>query len=121
MNSMGFHPFNIKHRTFIGELSRLAVLSSRLFYYLDAIRELKLLYIARGYPVNMIEKWTKYQAARRWQQRLEDTTKDTGELFVLKSTFNPLWSEFNIKNLLLTIKEAWVENCPCIESLTNAT
>jgi len=65
--------------------------------------------------VNMIEKWTKDQAAKRWQQRLEDTVKDTGELFVLKSTFNPLWNEFDVKNLLLTIKEAWVENCPRIE------
>jgi len=100
------HPFDVKCGTFIGELSRLTVLSSRLFYYLDAIKELKLLYIARGYLVNMIEKWTKDQAAKQWQKRLEDTVKDTGELFVLKSTFNPLWNEFNVKNLLLTIKEA---------------
>ena len=65
--------------------------------------------------MNMIEKWTKDQAAKRWQQRLEDTVKDMGELFVLKSSFNPLWNEFNFKNLLLTIKEAWVENCLRIE------
>ena len=40
------HPYDVKHGTFTGELSRLSVLSSKLCFYLDAVRELKLLYIA---------------------------------------------------------------------------
>jgi hypothetical protein len=41
--------------------------------------------------------------------------KGTGDLFVLKSSFNPLWNEFDVKNLFLTIKETWVEECPRID------
>jgi hypothetical protein len=39
------HPLDIKHRTFIGKVSHLAILSSKLCFYLDAIRELEQLYI----------------------------------------------------------------------------
>jgi hypothetical protein len=108
------HPLDIKRRTFIGELSRLAVLSSKIVFYQDAIRELKLLYISRGYPVNMVNKWARDQAAQQWQQRLEDSVQDVGDLFVLKSTFNPLWVDFDVKDLFLTIKKSWVENYPSI-------
>jgi len=37
-----------------------------------------------------------------------------GNLFVLKSSFNPLWEDFDIKHLLATIKKSWVENLPSI-------
>jgi hypothetical protein len=109
------HPLDVKRGTFIGELSRLATLSSKLFHYLDAIKELKLLYLCRGYPMNSIERWSKDHAKKRWQNRLEETVQDAGDLFVLKSSFNPLWEDLDVKSLFATIKKSWVENLPRID------
>lgn len=108
------HPLDVKRGTFIGELSRLATLSSKTFHYLDAIKELKLLYLCRGYPMNLIESWSKNHADKRWQNRLEETVQDAGDLFVLKSSFNPLWEDFDVKTLFAGIKKSWVENLPPI-------
>jgi hypothetical protein len=93
----------------------MAVLSSRLFHYLDAIKELKLLYIARGYPPHLVHRWAKDNANKRWQSRLEETAEDTSPLYVLKSSFNPLWEEFDIKSLFCTIKESWLNNKPVVD------
>ena len=48
------HPIDVKRGTFIGELSRLATLSSKLEHYLEASRFLAELYVARGYPLAVI-------------------------------------------------------------------
>jgi len=53
------HPLDVKRGTFIGEMSRLATLSSIHSTYCNAIKSLAALYIARGYPSNYVYSWTK--------------------------------------------------------------
>jgi hypothetical protein len=65
--------------------------------------------------MNLIERWSKDHAEKRWQNRLEETVQDAGDLFVLKSSFNPLWEDFDVKSLFATIKKSWVENLPSID------
>jgi hypothetical protein len=108
------HPPDVKRGTFYGEMSRLATLSSQQLHYLDAIKGLKYLYIARGYPPVLLNKWIKAQSAKRWRQRLDEPREDTSELFVLKSEFNPAWQDFNIKNLFYEIKNVWLQGQPHI-------
>ena len=47
------HPKDVKKGTFTGEMSRLAVLSSKPEHYLEAIADLQNLYIACRYPTNL--------------------------------------------------------------------
>ena len=53
------HPLDVKRGTFIGEMSRLATLSTTLSVYKDAIRGLVALYIRRGYPANLVNSWMR--------------------------------------------------------------
>ena len=46
------HPYDVKRGTFLGEMSRMAVLSSKEEHYNEALRGLVSLYIHRGYPAD---------------------------------------------------------------------
>ena len=104
------HPFNVRKGTFIGEMSWMAVLSSNPDNHKSALLNLQSIYIACGYPVDLVQKWTKDNIAKRWIKRLEEVPKDIGtvsakdvqnksNLLVLKTTFNPIWDSFNIHEL----------------------
>jgi hypothetical protein len=101
------HPKDVKKGTFVGEMSRLATLSSQAQYYLEAVQELAYLYIARGYPVDLVNSWVKEYSALRWRNRLGEASEST-DVFVLKTSFNPAWSAFNVHELGQTVIESWV-------------
>lgn len=106
------HPMDVKKGTFIGEMSRLAALCNSPELYIEAIKDLQLLYIARGYPTDLVSSWTKINLAKRWDQRLKNNKQDIARdnsqsLMVLKSTFNPVWVSFNIQELAETIHNTW--------------
>jgi len=103
------HPKDVKKGTFLGEMSRLATLSSKRSHYLDAIKQLGLLYIARGYPTDLVNLWIKEYLGIRWDSRLVVTDHSARDVFVLKSNFNPVWSRFDAKELGATIKKTWVD------------
>ena len=101
------HPKDVKKGTFVGEMSRLAVLSSTRAGYLDAIDHLKMIYIARGYPPDLIKSWLKDNASKRWRNRF-DRSESEGDVFVLKSHFNPVWNAFNIHELGHIVTSRWL-------------
>jgi hypothetical protein len=107
------HPLDVKRGTYIGEMSRLATLCSLDSHYGDAIKALLALYIARGYPSQLVRKWTKENFAKRWQSRLSEkpTTKadDHEHLFVLKTVFNTAWDYFNAKEVENSLISYWRE------------
>ena len=100
------HPKDVKKGTFIGEMSRMAVLSSKPEHYLEAIRELKALYVARGYPIDLVSKWIKEHCSKRWENRHHEVNQDPGQPFVLKTHYNPAWSTFNIQDLSKCITDS---------------
>ena len=105
------HPLDVKKGTFIGELSRLAVLSSDLSTYVVAVKELVSLYLHRGYPENLVTYWVKTHAKVRWEKRFNNNNaerEDVGVL-VLKTEFNPVWNWFNAKELGDEILNYWRE------------
>jgi len=104
------HPRDIKRGTFIGEMSRLAVLSSKPEHYLDAIRGLGELYIARGYPVDLVHAWIKANCSKRWSHKMEQTIGEEAPAFVLKTKFNPSWDSFNVQELGRLITESWADS-----------
>ena len=110
------HPKDVKKGTYIGEMSRLATLSSRLEYYRDAIGDLRSLYIARGYPEALVRKWTLDNYGKRWENRLGDPIKRE-DVFVLKSHFNPAWSAFNVHELGQTITDSWLSSLDSFDEL----
>ena len=101
------HPKDVKKGTFVGEMSRLAVLCSTPNAYLEAIDELRSLYVARGYPVDLINAWLKDNTAKRWENRLGDPRK-ARDAFVLKSRFNRAWDGFNVHELGQTVVNSWL-------------
>ena len=59
------HPKDVKKGTYAGEMSRLATLSSNIDHYSDAVKDLQILYRARGYPGELVKKWTKENYVKR--------------------------------------------------------
>lgn len=109
------HPKDVKKGTYAGEMSRLATLSSNIDHYSDAVKDLQVLYRARGYPGELVKKWTKENYVKRWSQRLSEP-RTPGEVFVLKSHFNPAWSAFNVHELGKTINESWLSSLHSYEN-----
>jgi hypothetical protein len=101
------HPLDVKRGTFIGEMSRLATLSSTHSTYCNAIKGLAALYIARGYPSDHVYSWTKNNIQERWNKRLNDNKGQRDQVLVLKSEFNTAWDYFNASELGKTILEYW--------------
>ena len=101
------HPIDVKRGTFIGEMSRLATLCSEVTLYKEALSDLCRLYIARGYPVDLVYKWRKDHVSARWADRLKDQVTRNAEVFVLKTRFNPVWAKFNVHDLGLTVINTW--------------
>ena len=113
------HPQDVKRGTFLGEMSRMAVLSSNPSNYLEALKDLQSIYVARGYPSDLVRKWTKDNCAKRWHARLEESSAignrevTTGvvkkdNLLILKTTFNPIWDSFNIHELSEVVVNHWL-------------
>jgi hypothetical protein len=104
------HPKDVKKGTFIGEMSRLATLCSQPQYYIEALKELALLYVARGYPEDLVNSWLREYSALRWRNRLNSgNARPDEEVFVLKSRFNPVWSMLDTHELGRTVTNAWGE------------
>jgi len=106
------HPKDIKKGAFISEMSRLATLSSTYVHYQEALRELRLMYEARGYPTVLINRWLDDHASRRWAERLAPSRKELQrdtpvKLLVIKTEFNPVWDKFNVHDMLTSIQESW--------------
>ena len=104
------HPKDVKRGTYIGEMSRLATLSSKVEHYQEAIKELYYLYVARGYPPDLVSKWTKEHISKRWASRLDEPTRAPETVFVLKSHFSPSWEYFNVQELGQLIKDSWLSS-----------
>ena len=105
------HPYDVKRGTFLGEMSRLATLSSKLDHYLAAMRGLVTLYICRGYPVGEVLKWLSSNLSKRWESRLVDksSTAAAANVLVLKTQYNLAWNYFNAHELGNVIMEYWHE------------
>ena len=101
------HPLDVKRGTYIGEMSRLATLCSLHSHYIDAIRSLCALYIARGYPSNLVINWTRSNIKERWQKRLGNNQREHDDILVLKSEFNTAWNYFSAKELGDTVLGYW--------------
>lgn len=103
------HPLDVKRGTFLSEMSRLAYLSSNVQHYQDALMDLKGLYLGRGYPVKVVTSWLRSNVARLWVNRYSTGSLSSSEqaVWVIKTTFNPALSAFNVHDLWDIIRKAW--------------
>jgi hypothetical protein len=101
------HPASVKRGTFVGEMSRLATLSSTLTTYREALYGLTTLYLKRGYPAQLVKKWLKDETSRRWEQRLDIISRADQDLLLLKSEYNAAWDHFSANDLVERIRETW--------------
>jgi hypothetical protein len=115
------HPLDVRKGTFLGEMSRMAVLSSNPDNYVHALEDLQSIYIAHGYPPGLISKWTKDNITKRWINRLRETNSDdrmvvnrsgvvSSDLLILKTVFNPIWEKFNIHELAEVVVNHWLSS-----------
>ena len=104
------HPYDVKRGTFLGEMSRLATLSSKPEHYSRALRSLVTLYISRGYPVDEVHKWLYSNISKRWNNRLLVTPPQRdADVLVLKSQYNIAWNYFSSTQLGETVFGYWSE------------
>jgi hypothetical protein len=104
------HPYDVKRGTFLGEMSRLATLSSKLDHYLVAMKGLVALYIRRGYPAVEVHKWLHSNLSKRWERKLVvNQTPTASDVLVLKTQYNIAWNYFNAHELGDTIFNYWRE------------
>ena len=104
------HPYDVKRGTFLGEMSRLATLSSKPDHYSRALRSLVTLYISRGYPVDEVHKWLHSNVSKRWNSRLLVTpSQRDADVLVLKSQYNIAWNYFSSHQLGETVFGYWRE------------
>jgi hypothetical protein len=102
------HPLDVKRGTFIGEMSRLATLSSLNSHYCDAVKSLAALYIARGYPSDLVYKWLSDHIRERWNKRLSVLNERApDEVLVLKTVYNTAWNYFSARELGETVLGYW--------------
>jgi hypothetical protein len=104
------HPVDVKKGTFMGELSRLATLSSKLEHYQTAIHDLCCVYISRGYPIPVIKHWSKQYAHKKWETRLSQAIVNEDPVLVVKTEFNTAWNWFDInilKDTIMTSLNHW--------------
>ncbi len=103
------HPLDVKRGTYLGEMSRLATLSSTHSTYSGALEGLATLYIARGYPSELVHAWTRDNKTKRWENRLNEERREPGDVLVLKSEFNTAWNWFSAHELGSTVLGYWNE------------
>jgi hypothetical protein len=103
------HPLDVKRGTFLGEMSRLATLSSTHTAYANAMKGLAALYIARGYPQDLVYSWLKDNFTKRWDARLNEVQNrpDADDVLVLKSVYNTAWNFFSAKEVGDTLFDNW--------------
>jgi hypothetical protein len=99
-------------------MSQLAMLCSLNSHYIDAIRGLCALYIACGYPSNLVINWTRSNIKERWQKRLNNNQREHDDILVLKSEFNTAWNYFSAKELGDTVLGYWRSWLAAAESNT---
>ncbi|KAF7760946.1 hypothetical protein Agabi119p4_10355 [Agaricus bisporus var. burnettii] len=101
------HPTYVKRGTFLGELSRMATLSSTFSTFIESCKEVACIYIARGYPPGVINSWFKQNYKARWASRLREEPVARAEVLVLKSEYNPAWDYINAHQLEERMKQGW--------------
>ncbi|SJL14684.1 uncharacterized protein ARMOST_21582 [Armillaria ostoyae] len=106
---ISYHPLDVKRGTFIGELSRMATLCSTLENYREAVQFTIALYIKRGYPSDLVCKWTRDNTQERWDKRIAIAVDrpEAQDVLVLKSVYNTAWNFFSAKELGDTVLGYW--------------
>jgi len=101
------HPLDVKRGTFLGEMSRLAVLSSKHDHYIEALTGLVSLYIHRGYPPDLVRNWLTSNMQVRWEKRLLNPPQTDAGTLVLKTEYNLAWNYFNAHEFGQVIFDYW--------------
>lgn len=99
------HEMTVKRGTFMGEISRLAILSSTEAIFRGQLSGLASLYRARGYPDRVLSSWLR-DARSRWTNRFAHRPAPEDAL-VLKTEMNPVWNSFPIRQLADVVQTEW--------------
>ena len=62
------HPVLVKRGVYIGELSRLSIICSHKEIYIEAVRDLNMLFQACRYPIPLIMSWCKKNLQEQWDK-----------------------------------------------------
>jgi hypothetical protein len=87
---------------FNSEVHRLAILSCTPQIYSEQLLWLRSLYISRGYPPQVVLKWTKNAHENAYKNRLQwkpSEEKDGLGVWPLKSVMNPVWQSLDFSSL----------------------
>jgi hypothetical protein len=84
------------------------MLSSLNSHYCEAVKSLAALYIARGYPSDLVYKWFSDHIQERWNKRLSVLNERApDEVLILKIVYNTAWNYFSARELGETVLGYW--------------
>ena len=104
------YPKWMKTGAFLGEMSRLAAMSSSIDIYKQAIKELASIYLSREYTLVLVQEWIKLNYDIRCETRYRvEKSRGVDNLMVIKSVLNPIWEWdlVDVRNVQQGIQQVW--------------
>ena len=101
------HPKWVKKGCFLGELSRLASISSTPVRFETAATEYVGILTARGWPIRVSTAWKHRYADSIWarsQKALDTGSEDTCRPLILPTTYNPVWESVSARLIFDAMK-----------------
>lgn len=105
------HPSFMKKGVFVGELTRLAGLCSRIQDYRSSVESLCRIYLQRGYPLVLVQNWVDENCAKRWDTRYVYREEKLPP-FIVKSYLNPVWEGVDWTSVFTALTQEWDLDSP---------
>lgn len=94
------HPVTIKHAGFIGEVTRLATCSSKLFFYNAAIAVYREILVACGYPHRVLPSRAKdFINQGSVSAQSSNVTDAPPHPLIIKTEYNNVWNNIQISRI----------------------
>lgn len=114
-----YHRRYVKKAVILGELGRLARISSSREIYHTAVVELRDIYVSRGYTARLVQNIIDGNCSRLWHGRRVKISKDESPaaIVALKTEMNPVWDDVNLEDIREAIHGVWRTNDSTPDSL----
>jgi hypothetical protein len=102
------HPLWMKKGAYVGEIARVANLSSTWEIYENSLRDLRAIYLNRDYHDALLRSWTHKEKLKRWEAKFKE--KEVDEIpprFYIKSVTAAIWDCLDLSRPFKNMTSVW--------------